>query len=309
MFMACSEGCDFSITSGLGAHHYRFDMEENQQVCVNITTYSFYIMFNDHNPDALYYHYISYSSYGTLFEDFHTQMRFLPIYQQVRVPYGSVTIKTPSSGHLSFTILSYPGMCGNGIFFSNYVSESLNFRQNKTDFYGLQVYDDKCFIFSAQGIQNISLSMESSTADNQLYVYRGYDDYTVFNGNVSEIISNEDNPDIPILIRIAADDQYPPVDFVISMISDSDEPKLLRSEYYVPPMPMEPCNEDPIWFNEKVAITMIIICSILGLGVVVGALSQCVWTKPSGREMAATTESTSIAENVMLLKSIELPYT
>ena len=176
IFITANE-CSYTFTSHIGFENHYLDTDDGNIVCINVSDYPFYLVVRSFSDDTMYYQYQSGTKSDQLSLKFSTLLRFLPLYQTIQDPFGSISIETPTGTHLSFTTASLPGICTDGIFFSTQKEDNIILSPKFSSFYSLNVYDDKCILFSNGAQQNISFSIESNDFEDQLFIYRNYTDF------------------------------------------------------------------------------------------------------------------------------------
>jgi len=293
LYLVRADQCANRIIIKPGVKHFSFDTNEGDEICINTTLYPSFVVFSTFEKDTLLYKYTSMVQSSNLREDFHTYLRFLPFYMVIPSPFSSFTVQTPSNTSLSFTTVSLPGMCANGILFTNKISHEMVFSKFISGFYGLKVFDDKCLIFTSQGHHNISVDMISDDFEDQLYIYRTFSNFSSISGNSSSTIYGK--KDRPVFLRIVADDLSPPDYINLTFQSDSPEPPKPGSSSYVfqydPPI----CDEIPVWYSEEITVSMIILLSFLVLLTGILFSMKCVCPESPSMQINSAADGASIA--------------
>lgn len=190
-FLLFSETCNINIVATIGAKFYHLQTNNNDNVCFTITSYPFFIIFNEFDNSVIYKQYSS-SSIDTEYEKTEESLlRFLPVYKMMSSPFEFVVLETPVASNLSFTIASLPGMCLNGLYLSNRESDTVIFSKfydenSEKKFFKLNEYDDKCLIYSSPFMkQHVKVQMTSSNLTNQVFLYSQFHNYFSIYGNSS----------------------------------------------------------------------------------------------------------------------------
>ena len=279
IFITANE-CSYTFTSHIGFENHYLDTDDGNIVCINVSDYPFYLVVRSFSDDTMYYQYQSGTKSDQLSLKFSTLLRFLPLYQTIQDPFGSISIETPTGTHLSFTTASLPGICTDGIFFSTQKEDNIILSPKFSSFYSLNVYDDKCILFSNGAQQNISFSIESNDFEDQLFIYRNYTDFFSINVNISSTIISSENPESLLLARIVADDLNPPTFIEISMkaINNIEETFKTRNpnrDFYIPTKALQTCEFETHWYNETIVICIIILTILLGILALIIFSSMC----------------------------------
>ena len=216
------EAKEIEIDVELGAKHHNYEMEENDIIFIHSIYYPFLIILNNYADNTIF------SEYSSLFDDVkqnfqsnEVYMRLLPIYKTFSNPFTFIKIIAKSQSIIKFTLVSIPSMCNNGIYVSTKENDKIQFSNSATDFFNLKANDDKCVVFGSHNTQTVSLQMVSDDYNDQFFVYKSFLEWNSISGNNSLTITQEDE-DIPLLVRIVADDIKPPISASISFYTDND---------------------------------------------------------------------------------------
>lgn len=266
--------CDYIANGGLGSKNFIFNTKKKTNICINTTIYPTYIIFNNFEDTTELISYSGVSASGFMEEKYRSLLRFLPFYQEIQSPYGSFTIYNPVKARISFTLITLPGMCTNGIYFSTKLLDSVTFSKHMNGFNKLNIYDDKCVVFTGTGQKKITLKLLSDDYEDQLYVYFSFNNFTSISGNSS--LQLEAGTSQPLIFRIVADDFSPPDWATINVETDGDEPRWSGSSFYVPKLEPPFCENVDSWYDEKTAIILIVILIILGILLIVLLAQKCI---------------------------------
>lgn len=257
----------------IGSKQYTITTEDDDTLCIKPLYYPTYIVFSQYNNDTVYY--------GSIDEDGSaeesSQLRFLPFYQIIDKYNYTAMIKTPTGGNISFSSISFPGSCADGVYFSTKLQDEIILSQNDSGFKKLQIFDDKCMIWSTKGHLNISLEMESDDNEDQLYIYYNYTEFSSISGNSSLHISTDATK--PVFFRLVADDFNPPRWAKIKIRSDGDEPRRAEYGFYIPKFIPPICDDSRRWFSERTAILSLVCLAILMLLTMIMIGKQCIFTE------------------------------
>ena len=283
--------CNFNIDVSPGAETIEIETEENNNICINTTFYPTYLLIDSFADDTEYIQYNSIESKQYQIES-NAILRFLPMYQNLEKPFSSSTIFTPSPTNVTISIISLPGLCNDGVYFSNKRIDSVKFSKYSTGFESLEVYDDKCLIFTSSGNKNATIEISSNDNEDQLFVYYSYDNYTSISGNNSFSFEMDENNSNPLIFRIIADDKSPPEWTRITIETDGDEPRNEMSDYYTPVFVPPTCDDSNLWYNEQVAIVLIVITVLLFI-LCLYAGRQCIKSNKENNNLLSAAEGYS----------------
>lgn len=189
IFLLFSQKCNINISIGIGAKFYRIATKDNDNVCFNIRSYPFFIIFNEFDNTVVYQQYSTSSIETEYVKTEESLLRFLPVYKMMSSPFEYVVLKTPFATNLSFTVVSLPGMCLNGLYLSNRITDTIVFSKNfddSTKLFKLNEYDDKCIIYSTPFLkQHAKVEMRSEKNTNQIFIYSDFLKYSSIYGNSS----------------------------------------------------------------------------------------------------------------------------
>ncbi|OHT12882.1 hypothetical protein TRFO_17153 [Tritrichomonas foetus] len=252
--------CNYDLSPKIGTEHFIYNSNEDELICINITVYPFIIIFNEFDENSIFQQFSSQYNLSDLFIKSESLLRFFPIYQYFESPFDVIVIKTPTATKISFTTVSFPGICQNGIYISNYLIDSLSFSNDGDDFFKLNVYDDKCIVYSTEFLQTVKIEMQSNDNEDQVFIYHSFEEFISINGNSSTEITSK-NEKYPLIIRIVADEENPPtsikIDFSTS-ITSSPTNFQPRCDFYLPASKIEKCPDLDTWYTEKTAILVVV---------------------------------------------------
>jgi hypothetical protein len=274
LFPFPSLSCDYSIFPDLGITHHSFSTSDGAIICMNFSVYPIFLIFNTYSSDTLYHEYSAQLENEPLKEQFYTEIRFLDVFRAIISPYSAISIHTPTGCNLIFSTAVLPGMCSEGIFFSNLPTDVIEFSSTQTGFFGLENLTDKCLIFSAHAIQRVNASLIALDEQDQLFLYRNWTDFSSISGNDTIQITSPDDTS-GVIVRIVTDEQLPPISVTIAMQSDADMPRFFRREVYTLKLDPQECPPSPVWYTKGVATTILVLTCVFGVIALGMLLLEC----------------------------------
>lgn len=272
--------CTHFVHGKFGVEQFVFDTEDGDTVCINTTVFPLFLGVHSFGDDTLFHKYHSLTNTMDEATDFLAPMKFLKDIQFHASAFGSFSLHTPSDTHLQFTLAGLPGMCTNGVLLSSYQSDSLFFKKNTTGFFGLNIFDDKCIVFTSPGNQTINLQIQSRDTEDQVFIYKTPRDFLSINGNTTHTATSPAGS--PFIIRVVADDYSPPDWVSITMNSDGEPPRYEERHHVIPADSPDLCPATEAWFNEKTAIGLLVSAIVVGLGTIVLFSIECICSGNSG---------------------------
>lgn len=304
--------CAYTIETKLGIEDVNIETRPGDNICVNITQYPFFVMILDYDNGDSFYKYTRNRVTHELVEDYHALLRYLPLYHSFPNPSSSFTIQTPEESQISMILISFPGMCRNGIYFSNYQIDYANFSINlpEESFFSLKPYDDKCLMFGAIGDHHIEISINNFNVENQFFIYSSYTNFTAL--NESQTFLKYDSKESRLLRFIV--DENDPIHDVNILFKASEN--LIRNDvfdFYLPPIALDDCEAGYHWVDENIAIVFVSIAAGLGFIILLCIAFFCVFTDfpsvPTAIELNDTSHvSPKDKETQSLLPENNMPY-
>jgi hypothetical protein len=240
---------------------------------VNITYYPLYLAFYSAPAPLTYYEYYSRSPTRINPHDATFPGPSLPVVRKFDLPYGSVTFESPSLVEVQFTLLSMPGMCKTGLYFTNQSTDfvALSPSTNVTvPFCKLSNYDDKCFVFAAPAPQNISVRLRAEDAKDTVFIYTSFWNYTAHASprlTVSGVFGDETEPPV---VRLVTSRETPPDMVQVEMATALPRTFTGASEVVIPRHKEPECAKERKWYSEELVVVLLVVSScLLVLGVVV----------------------------------------
>lgn len=290
--------CTHFRETPIGTKEYKITNKDDETICIKPLYYPTYIIFSNFGDDTIYYENIDGEN-----TDLSSLLRFLNFYQKIELINSTVMIKTPTGCDVSFTTISFPGTCSNGIYFSNRLTDEINLSQDETGFKKLQVFDDKCMVWATKGEIDISLEMESDDHEDQLYVYYNFTNFQSISGNSSLHLHTDWNR--PLFFRLVADDENPPRWAKIKISSTGDPPRRPEFGFYIPDYVPPICDESKNWYSGAVAIAVVIILILLVLSSLVLIGKQCIFIDSEDDLLLSAAEAVSSNVNNNGIHSFE----
>lgn len=256
-----------------GSNHYTITLSTNDQYCINISYFPFYIVFYEVASSVTYHEYYSRSLARITNQDFNATGKDIPLFRAFELPYGSITLTTSKdNARVRFTIVCMPGLCKTGIVLSTSKSESYVLEPNQKGFLHLSNLDDKCFVFANPGVIRFAAAQVSTDDDDQFFIYESYYNYTSYTGTFSEAGSVGNNTNAPVF-RILTTETIQPSKFRISFSTDL-APENPKTEIHIPRHREPGCEEVQKWYSEELVITLITLSCFFAVILVVIVVCQ-----------------------------------
>ena len=242
-----SANCSHVITGGLGLRTFRAHLTDpNDEICINISIFPFFIVFGEMPGDMEYIEYRSFNDTSRL--DFYKSGigELLPSFQVINLPFASVTLRCPSCGVVSFSYGSVQSICKTGIFFTNFRNSMIDLSSSFQSEKSLAQNEDKCIVFTARNVQRFHMFFALSGC---LIVYNGTFDFIKLTGEDEFDFQFNMSNETPSIFRILTGESIMEERFSISIENESPKPfneftsfydPINRSEANCPPN--KPCN-------------------------------------------------------------------
>lgn len=268
--------CKYNITSSYGMKQFSVELDSYDSICINISIFDYFIVFN-HAPDDLrIYEYHSFlngtdvSYYSDYFLD------DISIYRHIKALFAFQMITSYKGGNVSFSYGSLPDICKTGIIFTNnHYLENIFLSGSQKPPYKIGVNDDLCIVSTVQAYQSFLINMQTEVCCDKLFVYKSMIPIDAFSGSVDGEL-NINATDEPVILRFVSDDQAEESKYVkITMGSDGDFPSKAGIVFYDPREEMQPnCPKDKCTFYKyfHIKTLIIIIISIIGVIIVFSAV-------------------------------------
>jgi hypothetical protein len=249
-----------NLTALLGAHHAEYTITKEQELCINITQFPFYIMFYEF-PDGLIYHeYYSRSPRRQTNRDVVYDSKNYSAYRAIELPYGSITFSTvKDSVEFRFTYATLPGYCRTGMYMNNAGSDKVSLSPTSKGFNLLGNYDDKCFLFATPIQQTIKIKQISLDPNDRVFLHTSYTAAQTYSGNISkELVWGSDKE--PPFVRILTNKGDPPKSLDISLLTASSGASRPETVVHIPRGKAIDCEHEITWYSEDLVIMLIACC-------------------------------------------------
>lgn len=272
-----AQKCKYHFSSPYGMKQFAGRIEPGENICINITFFDYFIVFNQAPLDTTIYEYRSslngsdlslFSVYG--FEQ-------IDIYAHISSEFASQTITSAKGGFYSFAFGSLPDICKTGIIFTNgkYI-ESMSFSNDQEIPYKIGINDDICIVSTIPGMQSFSIDMQTEKCCDKLFRYQFMKAVDAFSGydvdNQTEINATLE----PVVFRFVSDSISDKSKSVkISMGTyDGEDPFEAGIVFYDPRKAEDDCQTEKCTFLRffKVKIVLIVIASVIGIVVLFSAM-------------------------------------
>lgn len=267
-----------------GSKYNKISLNKGDVLNITSKVFPYYIVLiknDDYSTNkAVFTSYFSYTRKNYVITK-HSFIRFLPRYLKFSVPFVYSTIEAREDVTLDFVTVALPGMCNSGILFTAQSKSQIIFILNETsDFFELDDLDDKCIVFANNNNDfNISVNMESSDYEDQIFFYNSLNDFVSMTGSLSSYnYSNSKNDNNVFFIRIVRNSDNPPKNISLIYRSKEDDGEEWY-DYYIPSFITSDCHKKT-WYSNSYVIIMIILQTILLL-VLVGFFTDCLVTHES----------------------------
>ena len=260
LLVACgASACTHAIRVELGVRNYEFDLGAGDTVCLNVTAYPFSILFGDFGDNTLYREYTRRPIEGSSVRSFEALLRFLPMHRTLIEPEHSITLTAIDPTRLSFTTAELPGMCREGIFLSTMATNAVEFGPEfPVTFFRINEFDDKCIVIGPYSLATVNVDLQSDGED-QVFIYHDFTEYDVitgtdnYDGNFSE----------GAFLRVVTYNESSGSNIRINVTCDSNA-RNPRTAQFIPTRPPQACDPPHVWYNERIAVTMVAVTSCVG---------------------------------------------
>ena len=184
--------CTYQYQNNLGAELFSQEMNEGEKLCINISYYPSFVVFDDFEKDTLF----SIFTHSPLADSPQsvksTYIRYLNNYVPILDPFVQIVFESESPVNLSFTLLSLPGMCNDGIYFTTKTNENYILSTEESGFNKISPFHDKCIFKSVTDETNVTMSYSTDSHWSQAFVYESYDRYYSIGNNETHAFSTTD---------------------------------------------------------------------------------------------------------------------
>ena len=248
-----------------GVHHITHSINRGDSLCINITQFPFYIIFDSFPSSLTYYEYASRSPqrYSTRDKVFNSSN--YETYRAFEIPYASITFETTRTIDFSFTYALLPGYCQTGTYFSTDNIDSVSMTPKSSGFYKIGNYEDKCFIYPIYtSALHLSVKQMSYDSMDRIFLYHNYSDCTPYAGNISLTYDGPSEEIVPF-IRILTNRGKPPSNINIEMSASASKPDVPQVATHIPRGRDIDCEEELKWYSEELVILLAVCCGFLGI--------------------------------------------
>ena len=236
--------CAIKLYGNPGFFQYHENFDSSRYICINITTFRFFLVWNNYPLDTEVIYYKSIPGDSTLIKANVSYAPNLPLFSEISNPFASVTIKIPSGGYVDFSYGSVPSMCKTGLVITNGLEYKNTFSYQKTDSISkLDYFEDKCILFSSRGSLNVSFRSNFDGVSQRILTYQNIISPQVIK-DYSYSFINYDLLSQPLIIRILT--QKKESELTVEMTSDGLHPTLVETGFFdtefVNNCPDEECN-------------------------------------------------------------------
>ena len=258
--------CSITLEAGIGMEYFYQNMTANSEICINITSFDYYLILGEMNEDMILTEYRSTGSDSQLILYNSSTIDKLPNYHVIPYPFASQTLSIKSPGIVSFSYGSLPGMCSKGIFFCNPQLVQIAFKSSYPKPYDISYLDDKCIVFSARGNQFFSITIDTEFCCDKLLIYQNLTNFIAISGHKSNKYKF-DSSKHPIVLRYISDNTTKSHLIEIIMQTDSESHPYKESiDFYDPLNGKSNCSNESqctFWKAIKWKILLIIIISLI----------------------------------------------
>ena len=264
--------CTYQYQNNLGAELFSQEMNEGEKLCINISYYPSFVVFDDFEKDTLF----SIFTHSPLADSPQsvksTYIRYLNNYVPILDPFVQIVFESESPVNLSFTLLSLPGMCNDGIYFTTKTNENYILSTEESGFNKISPFHDKCIFKSVTDETNVTMSYSTDSHWSQAFVYESYDRYYSIGNNETHAFSTTD----PYFYRIIVGEHSYYNQLSISFESpDDSEGYMPRDDYFYFEEISNTCNDENTWVNNEIAIVCLTIFIVLLLTVFLWLTKLC----------------------------------
>ena len=247
--------CDEELPQTPGVHMYNMpETDVDRTYCWNTSLSPTYLAFDQYGKNSMFsqYTWSTVEDEKVLYDK--TEIRYLdPVIRFDKS--ASVQLTQPAGSPLTFTLANLPGMCNDGIIFSNYVLRYLDFSTTNDDFFNLKPNSDKCILFTGYSQQEIQILLQSSCPKDQVLIYENehyYESLTAGTNGTYKCDSSQ-----LCLIRVLITNSSFDAKMSIAQSSFNGSSTYYYDAYYLPDLKVPACKHQYKWHNEKIMITLI----------------------------------------------------
>ena len=252
--------CNYVKTNHLGAEMFTTELEKGETLCMNISYYPTFVIFENFAKDTKFDVIKHYPVTESPELRKSTYIRYLNNYISILEPFAQIIFTAESSDLLSFTVLSIPGMCDDGIFFTTKTKNQIILSTEGTGFNKIAPFSDKCVFKSVPGETNVSISYETDSNWSQVFIYDAFDDFY----SLSNDDSHSFNTASPLFYRVLVGEHSNYNKVTVSFDSDDELAGYMpREDYFYFEEIVDYCESEKTWATQEIAIIVLTVCIIL----------------------------------------------
>jgi hypothetical protein len=254
--------CSERLYGNSGFNQYHTNLEGNKNICINVSTFRFFIAWENYPLDTKVIFYHSFPGSTVLVESNTSLVSDLPFFTEISAPFASITINLPSGGYIAFAYGSSPNMCKTGIKITNSLEYDQVLNDHSSGFEKLDYYEDKCLLFISQGSVNLTLK---SNFDGKAQRIIFYQDIMIPKSllDYSYTFATLDTKSHPLLVRILTQKRKSHIS--LTLTSNGTRPTKEDTGVFIPPSTNvcpEPVNCN-LWYF--VSPDMFFVCMIFSI--------------------------------------------
>lgn len=194
----CYSICTYNIHPNIGFSTFYHLIEVDEEICINITYFPFFIIFNKMPQNMKYLEYRSTKNTKdlTLFRSFDGE--YLSYFFRIEYPFASITMFCPRGDFVSFSFGTFPGICKTGTHITNFRKYQFELSSKYQQKNSILPFDDKCVLFTSIGIQRIQIDYDLL---GNLLIYKNAFDFQLLDGK-GWIDFSVNSTSMPTLLRI-----------------------------------------------------------------------------------------------------------
>jgi hypothetical protein len=229
--------CVENLSAGMHLENFRLTLRPRQEICINISAFTYDLAFEAFPPDLTIYEYRSEDNSSDLTRREVIHIQDLPTpYRVIPSAFASQTLSTTTGGSVSFAYGSLPGLCQTGIFFSNRISEhSFPFSHDSAPPLDIGFNDDKCIVFLSQGEHSVHIHMKTEECCDKLFNYcNGLSTIEAYSGTFAQNLLIIDAEDEPSIFRFVSDSKVVSNSFSVGIDSSGNATSFGYTAFFDP---------------------------------------------------------------------------
>lgn len=269
--------CSERLNSYTGFYHYKTNITQSINICVNISIYGFYLIFNQIPDSAEIKEYKSYIGSSQLMYSKSYFPPNIPLYIEANIPFASYTISINCPGKLDFVYGSAPNICKTGLIITNMANNTMRFSDKSLTYFKLSPYEDKCVMFTTSAMIDLSINSNIDSVNNRILLYKDYENpLPALQPNLDITL---DCTNRPLILRMLLKGEGTFINFDIK--SDGINPRIARIEFKKPNEFVKTCDSEScsLWRfispNVFILVIFSIILLILLIVLLIYVIVQC----------------------------------